>query len=56
MTKLTSTRRSILFHLSRGHHIAYSQDGENAWLFPRVKGLRFLADEDVIALRQAGWI
>jgi hypothetical protein len=53
---MTSSQRSILFHLSRGHHITYSQDGENAWLYLRAEGLRFVADADVIALRKAGWI
>lgn len=34
MSAISDTQRTILTLLTQGHRIAYSQDGDNAWLVP----------------------
>lgn len=55
MRRLTEAQRKILQAMANGHEMAFSQDGDMAWLWPK-HPTGFLDDATVIALRHAGLI
>ncbi|RUU80473.1 hypothetical protein [Mesorhizobium sp. M7A.F.Ca.MR.362.00.0.0] len=53
--KLTEAQRQVLVAMADGHTMAFSRDGDDAWLMPR-HDTGFLSDEQTIGLREAGYI
>lgn len=53
--KLTEAQRAVLEAMAAGHTMAFSRDGDDAWLMPR-HSTGFLSDEQTIDLREAGYI
>lgn len=53
--KLTDAQRAILEAMANGHEIHFSQDGDNAWLWPK-HPTGFLDDDQIINLRDLGYI
>ena len=53
--KMTEGQREVLKAMADGHHMAFSQDGDMAWLVPR-HPTGFLSDEQTIGLRKLGYI
>jgi hypothetical protein len=53
--KLTKAQYEILTAMDAGHEMVFSQDGDDAWLWPK-HPLGFLPDDAVIDLRKRGFI
>jgi hypothetical protein len=53
--KLTEAQREVLQAMADGHVMAFSQDGDDAWLSPRHK-TGFLSHEQTVGLRDLGYI
>lgn len=53
--KLTEAQREVLSAMAMGYTMAFSRDGDDAWLMPRHE-TSFLSDEQTIGLREAGYI
>lgn len=52
---LTEAQRAVLEAMANGHEMVFSQDGDDAWLWPD-HPTGFLSDEQTIDLRDLGYI
>lgn len=52
---LSEAQRAVLEAMANGHEMVFSQDGDNAWLWPN-HPTGFLSDEQTIGLRRLGYI
>jgi hypothetical protein len=55
MSKLTEAQREVLQAMANGHKMVFSQDGDDAWLWPK-HPTGFLTMEQTCGLRDLGYI